>query len=172
MNFFLVAISVLVGGYFFVIFFLSRLLVPFMGFKQYSPPRELSEEILKEINILVQDSHDQRSFLDAVYAFVQERWRSEHLKTFLKLKLIFRTDIGEIWHSRGYAHCTTINFILYTMLVNSPYFKEEDIQIRHAFFNMVAHQYLRVRVDGQWLDVDPSTVYTHEPVGKRARWFG
>ena len=172
MRYLYIIIAIFSGLYFFAVFGLSRFLIPFMGFKKYSPPRDIPEEIKETIKELKNRSVDQRSFLEATYNFVQERWQAERLKTISHFPLIFRTNIAEIWQRPGYAHCNTINFILFTLLVNSRYFTEDDIRIKHIFFNMVIHQYLRVRVGGEWLDVDPSTKYLRLPIGQHSRWFG
>lgn len=152
--------------------FLSRLIIPFRGFKKPLLPKEIPAEMEKIIKELEQKSPDARTYLENVYNFVQSRWRAERLKTILKFPLIFRTDIGEIWNSPGYAHCTTINFIFYTLLVKSKFFKEEDIKFKEIFFNMVPHQYLKIKVGGEWIDADPSVTYLKLPLGKRARFFG
>ena len=39
------------------------------------------------------------------------------------------------FNSPGYAHCTTVNFVLHTLLARSRYFTRDDIRVRHTFFN-------------------------------------
>ncbi len=78
---------------------------------------------------------DSSEYLARTSDFVRDRWHSERLKTITRLPLIFRTDIAQIWNSPEYAHCTTVTFVLYTMLVRSRYFTQEDIRVRHTFFN-------------------------------------
>ena len=167
-----VLIPLLIVAYFLTVFFLARLFVPFMGFKQYSPPGTLPSEVVETIRQLEQSSRDAREYLETAYEFVRKHWHSERLKTITRLPKIFRTDIGEIWRSPGYAHCTTINFILYTLLAHSRFFTAADVRIRHTFFNAVLHQYLQVRIGAVWIDADPSTTYLHLPLGQRARLFG
>ncbi len=165
-------ILVILASYTFIVFFLARLVIPFYGFQKYITPRDLPPDMRKTITELEHQSSDQKSFLEHAYVYMQDNWHSERLKTITALPLIFRTDIDEVWHSRGYAHCTTINFILYTLLVNSRFFTEEDIRIRHVFFNGVIHQYLEVQVGLTWIDADPSTKYLRLPLGQHSRWFG
>lgn len=165
-------ISLIIAAYVFIVFFLSRLFVPFMGFKKYDPPGDLPAEVIATIRELEAQSRNACEYLEMAYRYVRERWHSERLRTITRLPLIFRTNIGEIWKAPGYAHCTTINFILYTLLARSRFFSVDDVRIRHTFFNGVLHQYLQVRIENSWIDADPSTTYLDQPLGQRARLFG
>jgi hypothetical protein len=162
----------LAAFYFVLIFVLARIVVPFLGFKKYPAPRDLPDEVRLAIAELEKRSFDQRSYLQAAYDFVRSRWHSERFKTITELPLAFRTDLKEIWQKSGYAHCTSINFILYALLANSKFFTPGDIRLRHTIFNLMIHQYLRVRVGKDWLDVEPSLVFLNLPVGQRPGFFG
>jgi hypothetical protein len=42
-----------------------------------------------------------------------------------------------------------------------------------VFVNFVIHQYLQVKVDNGWIDVDPAgTGIRGKPLGKHLSWFG
>lgn len=172
MNFLSALVILIIAGYFFIVFFLSRFFVPFMGFRKYLPPAAIPDDVQQTIRELEEKSKNVRSYLENAYQFVRSNWQAERLKTVTHFPLIFRTDLGAVWRQRGYAHCNTINFILYTLLAKSRYFAVEDIKVRHSFFNMVLHQYLQVKVSGQWIDVDSSVAYLKNPVGRRAHLFG
>jgi len=145
-----------------------------MGFVQYKPPKDLSEEVRQKIRDLENVSKSQLEYLKNSYGFVQSRWQAERLKTIFCLHLAFRKDLQKIWKMPGYAHCNTINFILYTLLAGSRFFAEEDIKIKYVFFNAVPHQYIKVKVGEKWLDIDPSLNYVKGlPFGTRTtKWFG
>lgn len=160
------------GVYFFVVFFLSRFLVPFMGFGQYQPPREIPREMKDAIAELEAKSSDPRSFLENAYALVRSRWQATRLGTVRNLPLAFRTDLEELWSSPGYAHCHTINYLLRTILVRSKFFREGEVRTRHGFMNFFIHQYLQVRIRGRWTDADPSLAHLRLPIGRHASWFG
>ena len=163
---------VALGVYLFTVFFLARVFIPFMGFWQYTPPVGLPSDMWARIHEMEAASRASSEYVARAYDFVRNRWHSERLKTITRLPLIFRTDITQIWNSPGYAHCTTVNFVLYTLLARSRYFTQDDIRVRHTFFNGVLHQYLQVRIGHNWIDADPSTSYLHLPLGQRARLFG
>jgi len=164
----------LIGLYVFVVFLLSRLVIPLMGFRMYKIPKELPEEMLVKVKGLEGQSQTAEEFLKKTYDFVQSRWHAERLKTVVKFPLIFRTDLEQLWQAPGYAHCTTINYIFVCMLANSKFFTAENLKVRHVFFNGVPHQYVKVRLNGRWLDLDPSLSYVIGiPFGQRTRkWFG
>ncbi|MCX6791048.1 MAG: hypothetical protein NTV62_02540 [Candidatus Gribaldobacteria bacterium] len=172
MPLFLLIILIILGIYFLVFFVLARLVIPFYGFKQYVLPTGIPQEIKDTITQLEQKAHSQQEYLKIVYDFVQQHWQAQRLKTILALPLAFRTDLKQIWQNQGYSHCVTINLITFILLAKSQYFQEKDIKVRYAFFNLVLHQYLKVRVNKKWIALDPSVTYAHLPIGKHAQWFG
>jgi hypothetical protein len=155
-----------------VIFVGIRLVVPFLGFGTYPMPLELPAEIKAAIKELETNASDPQAYAARAYEFVQARWYSKRLRTVTAAPLAFRTDLAEIWNSPGYAHCHTINRIYIALLVGSKFFSPEDIEVRHKFFNFMIHQYVRVRMNGAWLDTDPSLVFLGHGIGKKAGFFG
>ena len=162
----------LIAFYLAIVILTALFVVPFMGFHKHYPPEKIPDEMREVIKKLELESPDQMAYLKASFNFMRSRWHSERLRTIIRFPLIFRTDIGKIWKSPGYAHCTTINFILFSLLVKSKFFKEDDVKFKETFFNMVLHQYLQVRVGDKWIDSDASVTYLRLPLGKRAYFFG
>ncbi len=154
----------------FVVFVLSRLVIPFMGFGMYKIPVELPETMSAKIKELEAQSISAEEFLRKVYEFVQNRWHAERLKTVIKLPLVFRTDLNKIYNTPGYAHCNTINYVFVSMLANSRFFKPQDLRVKHVFFNGVPHQFVQVNLYGKVLDLDPSLYYVKGvPFGQRTK---
>jgi hypothetical protein len=149
-------------GYVGIVFFGLRLIAPFMGFNMYSLPKNLSKDILDTVSDLEKQSNSQMSFLQNVYNFVLEKnlkqWKHSRFGAGLNFHRLWVKDINEIWHTRGFVYCTGINFVVVNLLVQSRFFKSEDIKIKHTFANFVPHQYLQVKVAGVWIDVDPAEV--------------
>ncbi len=159
--------------YFFVVFVLLRLAVPFMGFKQYCPPTQLPQKIWDTINELEKQSVDQKSYLQAVYNYVSHRWEHSRFKAAYQLPKLFRKDLDRIWNVKGFVYCSTINFVVYVLLANSKFFTAEDVKVKHVFLNFVPHQYLQVKVGNEWIDVDPAGAGIRGfGIGHHASFFG
>jgi hypothetical protein len=184
MSIFYILIAVIVC-YFFLVFVALRLIVPFMGFKQYVPPTDLPLEIKNAVTELENKSYNQMSYLQSVYNSVLGRWQHSRFKAAVLLPKLFKSDLNKIWHTKGFVYCTTINFVVYVLLANSKYFsagggsasggKETDefVKVKHVFLNFVPHQYLQVRVGAKWLDVDPAGAGIRGfGLGHHASWFG
>ncbi len=172
MNYFLLSIAI-VAGYFFIVFVLLRLVAPYMGFRPYPLPVEIPGEMKSAILNLENQTQDQNSYLEAVYRFVLGRWEHSRLKAGLLLPKLFKKDLTEIWHTKGFVYCTSINFIVYVLLAKSKYFTAQDVKIRHVFLNFVPHQYLQVRIGEKWVDVDPAGAgIRNQPLGTHASFFG
>lgn len=166
-------ILIILAAYFFLVFVALRLVAPFMGFRGYRPPTDLPTEVRQKITELEQQSTDQKSYLEVVYKSVLGRWQHSRFQAAIQLPKLFKKDLSEIWHCQGFIYCHTINFIVYTLLANSKFFKAEDVKIRHVFLNFVPHQYLQVRVGGQWIDVDPAGAGIRGfGLGRHASFFG
>ncbi len=160
---------VVIFAYLLFVFVIARLIIPFYGFRMYPLPAVLPEEIRQAISDLESQSKSAYEYAENVYKFVQSNWYSERLKTVTHLPLAFRTDISRIWRERGYAHCHTVNFIFCVLIGRSRFFTPAEVRVRHRFFNGVIHQYVQARIDGRWVDADPSVRYLHLPFGQRAR---
>lgn len=173
----MLAIQIILGAlifYFVIIFVLPRIFIPFMGFGQYKPPKNLPEDVKRKITELENSSENSLQYLKNAYDFVLSRWRAERAKTITHLHLAFRTDLEKLWQTPGYTHCHTMNFILYTLMANSKFFKDEDVKIKHIFFNGVPHQHMEVKVGEEWMHIDPALNYVRGiAFGKRFnKWFG
>jgi hypothetical protein len=170
-------ILVIIAVYFFLVFVVLRLVAPFMGFRQYLPPTNLPPEIVQAIAELEKNFFDQYTYLQAVYDFVMQKnskqWGHTRGKAVIMLPKLFIKDLSEIWHRQGFVYCTAVNFIVYTLLANSKFFKAQDVRIKHVFVNFVLHQYLQVKVEENWIDVDPAgTGIRGKPLGTHLAGFG
>jgi len=166
-------IILIIVAYFFLVFFVLRLLAPFMGFGGYRLPATIPQAVKDKITELENKSTDQLSYLQAAYDFVKSRWRATRGEVVYKFHLIFRDDIEKIWDAPGFAHCTTTNFVLNVLLANSKFFKADDIKVKHQFFNFTPHQYLVVKIGGKWTDADPAGAGIRgKGLGYHAKWFG
>lgn len=170
-------ISGIIGIYFFIVFVVLRLVVPFMGFGKYEPQTFVTDEIKNQIVELENLSHDQLSYLQAVYNFILEKnrkqWKHTRGQAAIRLPRLFVKDLTEIWQTTDFVYCTAINFVIYSLLINSIFFQIEDIRAQHVFVNMVIHQYLQVRVNGKWIDIDPAgTGIRGKPLGYHLSIFG
>jgi hypothetical protein len=170
-------ILVILGVYFFLIFVVARLVVPFMGFNGYEPYVNLPLEIKKVISDLEKTSIDQMSYLQAVYDLVLDKtlhqWKHTRFKAGLYFRRAWVKDLTEIWQTKNFIYCTAINYLVFTMLVGGEFFKKDDVRIRHVFVNFFIHQYLQVKVGEKWLDVDPAgTGIRGKPLGTHLSFFG
>lgn len=166
-------ILLLVLGYLFLVFIALRLIVPFMGFRRWRSPQKISPSIQQEANKLLTTHKDQASFVTAAYNIISTRWWAGRLQTVRYAPLAFRTNLEQVWNAPGYAHCNTQNYLLYTLLLASRLFSPADIRMRTVFFNFFIHQYLQVRVNGQWVDADPAGATIRRlPLGTHISLFG
>ncbi|MFA5990972.1 MAG: hypothetical protein WC794_01850 [Candidatus Doudnabacteria bacterium] len=146
--------------YFFVVFVFLRLVVPFMGFKQNMPKVELPQDMKIKIVELENKSQNQLTFLQGVYDAVLSKtlhqWQHTRFKAAFYISKLFVTNLADIWQTKGFLYCNTINFVGFNMLVNSKFFTASDIKVKYVFLNFVLHQYLQVKVGESWIDFDPA----------------
>ncbi len=173
----LIWVLAIIAVYFFLIFLLTRLVVPFMSFKGFEKPERVPEEIKGKISELENKSREPMSYLQAVYDLVLHKtlhqWKHSRFKAGIMFPRAFVKDLREIWQTNRFLYCTGINYLIYVMLINSRFFKHDDIKVRHVFVNFFIHQYLQVKVGDKWVGVDPAgTGIRGKPLGEHLSFFG
>jgi hypothetical protein len=146
-----------------------RLIVPHLGFTEKPVPDKIPEDLEKVIEKLNKESKTNREFLTKAYGHITDRFHGARLKTITKWWYSFRDVFS---YNSGYVPCNLHNYLLRIMLIKSKRFSEKDIKIKTVFFNFFIHQYLQVKVDSKWINVDPNSKYWGVPFGKRAILFG
>jgi hypothetical protein len=157
--------------YVFVVFILSRLVIPHLGFKEEVISEPIPAEMMNKINQLKNQAENREQFLELTYDYLGSRFNSERLNTLLKFSYLFM-PLDKIWRLEGYIPCTMNNYLLKIFLVRSGWFKEADIRRSHVFVNFVPHQYLQVNINDKWLDVDVGEKQRGLPIGRHLKYFG
>ncbi|EKD29428.1 MAG: hypothetical protein ACD_78C00417G0006 [uncultured bacterium (gcode 4)] len=100
-------------------------------------------------------SKNQEECLKKTYDILNTKYRGYRVKTYTRLFELFITDIIKLWSRNGFLHCTNINYVMRILLLKSGRFQESDIRLKWTLIWYVSpHQYLQVRVNGKWIDVD------------------
>ncbi|MFA6306702.1 MAG: hypothetical protein WCV70_03540 [Patescibacteria group bacterium] len=161
----------IIAIYILLVFVLSRLVIPHLGFSEEKIPEQMPAEMRVKIEEYKAQSRTDEEFLRLAYDYLGSRYRSERFNTFLKFNYLFKS-LDEAWRMGGYLPCTVNNYLLKIFLVSSGWFKEEDIRRRHVFVNFILHQYLQVKINDKWLDVDVGEKQRGLPIGKHLKYFG
>lgn len=94
--------------------------------------------------------------LSEAYYYVIERYTSSRLEFFLRPKLLFSKDFRTLTQNKGFMYCTNQNAILAALLLRSGRFTSKDIRIKWALYlGLTPHQYLQVKTEDGWINVDP-----------------
>jgi hypothetical protein len=153
--------------YLIFIFFMTRLWIPHMGFHKDELPAHIPLGMQKEIERLRSHAENKEDFLVKSLELLTTRYSGAMLRTITQLDLLFK-DIDWVWKHRGFVHCTQQNLMLRIFLVRSGYFSDDDIRLRHTFFWLDIHQYMQLKLNGQWVNVDPWATFRGKPIGEHA----
>ncbi|MCC2631064.1 MAG: hypothetical protein K0S38_873 [Candidatus Paceibacter sp.] len=156
-------------AYLFVVWVLARLVVPHLGFRKQSLPDTIPEDLKRKIQELNAQAIDDLDFLKKSYEYVTNLYTGSRIKTITKFWYAFENPIG---HKPGFMPCTGQNYLLRLMLVKSGRFQDNDIQIKTIPLNLFIHQYLRVKVEKDFIDVDPWSHFLNVPMGKKSAIIG
>jgi len=159
----------LLGSYLASTWILLRLIVPHLGFKKESLPNKLPLDFEAMLHKLSIESASNRDFLAKAYYYVTSHYRGSRIRTLANFWVAFQDPIN---HPPGFLPCTSQNYLLRLMLVKSKRFQESDIEVKVVPLNLFIHQYLRVHVDGEWIDVDPWSAFRGVPLGKKSAFIG
>lgn len=165
------AFIVIVTIYFLSVFVLSRFFVPHLDFRKEKLPENLPVGMIEQITKLKNQSNSAVEFLQLAYDYLGSKYRSERFDTLFKFNYLFK-NLAEIWNMSGYTPCTQSNSLMRIFLMQSGFFADEEIKIRHNFVNFCIHQYLQVKVNGEWMDVDAGEKQGGMPLGKHLKFFG
>lgn len=147
----------------------TRLAVPHLGFKREPLPPTIPNELDQRIRQLNQESANSLDFLKKSYGFVTQTYSGSRIRTITNFWRAFQNPL-EL--KSGFMPCNGQNYLLRLMLVKSGRFTENDIRIRTVPLNLFIHQYLRVNVEGRWIDVDPWSAFLGIPIGRKSAFLG
>lgn len=154
--------------YFVIVWVFLPLVIPHLGIRR-SVSRELPAHWREVLEKLQASAGADTEFLVGVYDAVTARYHGGRIETVTKFWKAFQDPFTQ---PPGFMHCTGMNYLVRTLLVASDRFSENDICVVNVPLNFFIHQYLRVRTDGVWYDVDPWARHTGTPFGKKKAWFG
>ncbi|MDD5071942.1 MAG: hypothetical protein PHQ42_04385 [Patescibacteria group bacterium] len=157
--------------YFIFIFFLSRFIIPHLSFRPDPLSEKIPEDMERKIEELKNKSNSPREFLELAYNYLGTKYHSERLATVLKFHFMFKS-LEDIWNRTGFIPCNQSNFLLRIFLAKSGFFKDKETRRRNTFVNFVPHQYLQVKLDNKWIDVDVGEKYRGMKIGRHLKYFG
>jgi len=164
-------VIIIIALYIIIVFILIRLFIPHFGFKCKSLPDKIPLEMEKVINELKSKAKSAGEFLALAYDYLGSKYRSERFNTVLKFHYLFK-DLDEVWTRSGYLPCSQSNYIMKIFLTRSGFFRASDIKTKHVFVNFVPHQYLRLKINKQWIDIDVGEKQRGLPIGRHLKFFG
>ena len=128
--------------------------MPLDLFSKTPIPGVLPDEMQKIINE-IKKSLNKEECLKKVYEILIAKYQGCRIKTYTKLFDAFKRDIATLWSKNGFLHCTHINYVMKVLLIKSDFFKKEDIRLKWTqIWYISPHQYLQVKIDDKWINVD------------------
>ncbi|MDA3840453.1 MAG: hypothetical protein PF572_05150 [Patescibacteria group bacterium] len=136
------------------------------------PAPEVLPNEMENLIVELKKSSGSEECLKKAYQILVDRYQGQRIKTYTRIFNIFYSDINYLWRQKGFLHCNNINYIMRAFLIKSNFFKEDDIKIKWTLVWYISpHQYLQVRINEKWVNVD---VWAHSfgiKFGDRARGF-
>ncbi len=155
-------------AYLIVMFFLSQIFVPHLGWKR-KPKHELPKEIQETLNKLVENNKTKKELLNAVIKYQTNNNKSSMMMLFLGFKDHFISDFDELWKT-PFLHCHQQAYILRELLLKTKKFKETDIKIKITACYVQIHQYLEINVSEtnkkEYVAVDPFAISLGYTIGE------
>ena len=103
------------------------------------------------------ENNSKEKFIEKSFFYIVKTWGGNRFNLIFKFSRLFEVDIFNILNTKGYMHCTTMNFLLRIMLIKSGLFEDEDIELKITnSWYMAPHQYLKVKIsDEKFIFLDP-----------------
>jgi hypothetical protein len=145
----------LLVGYFVFMFFVTRFIVPHMGFWKENLPKSIPSSLDAKIRELKRKSKSPQQFVRFVYDLLRNKYHGSHALTFLRPDVVFSRNLDRMWARSGYLSCNQVNWILFIILVRSGFFRESDVRFRCTITpRLMIHQYSEVLLKNKWTPVD------------------
>ena len=138
----------------FFTFLIPILTFPRMPIINFNLPIELPKELKEEIKKL-DKIKDNKAFIIEALNYMKNNFQSNSILLFIKLHRHYYKQISKILEKKGFFPCHIQVFILLLILIKSKRFEQGDIQVHYAVYNGIIHEYLKVRLNNKWVDVDP-----------------
>ncbi len=118
-------------------------------------PQDIPEEMQKIIEELKKINNKEKILYKA-YDILVNKYQGQRWGTFLKLPLLFITDIYNLWQRDGFLHCTAMNYLLRILLIKTGRFRDEEIELKLTLVWYISiHQYIRVKIsEDKFINVD------------------
>ncbi len=159
----------LIALYILVFFVLTPRIIPFM--RKESLPTRIPRALEEAIAQIEKDSKTPFEFIKGCSEYILSTAHCGRVITLARVDLAFERDTKKLLARRGFMHCHHLNHLMRLMLARSSLFTDEDIRLKLTFLNFNIHQYLQVKVAGQWYDVDLGGDHMGVPLGKHAWLF-
>ncbi len=128
-----------------------------IGFLLITPkrvPKKIPKDMQKAIKRINKKSLTNLKFAKTAYSLVNKRYISPRAEYFRYPIRLFRNKLGTIWHTKGFLPCDKQNYIFKVILIKSNRFSEKDFKTRYTNTIPTPHQYLKIKVNNHWTDVD------------------
>jgi len=155
--------------YLILVFVGIRLFVPHYGFREAEIINNIPKDFLDEIENINSIPNNNFDFLKNSYDYLTSKYYGSKIELFTKWYYAFD---GVFTHKTGFIPCNVFNELLRIMLIKSGRFDGKDIRKRVTFLNLFIHQYLQIKVNGKWVDVDMEYKNMGVVFGKHASIFG
>ena len=118
-------------------------------------PTTLPQDMQAVVAMLKQTT-SQEQCLQEAYSLLTKKYHGNRMKTLLRFPDLFPRSIDEPWLRSGFLHCTNLNWILRTLLVNSGHFSAQDVRTRWTLLWFISpHQYLQIAMkDEEKINID------------------
>ncbi len=118
----------------------------------------LSENLNKDINAVIEELrkiNDKELCLKKAYNIMIKKYHGERIRTYTRIFDIFSLNINSLWAKNGFLHCTSINYLLKTILIRTALFTEKDIKMKWTLVWYISpHQYLQVKINNKFINID------------------
>lgn len=113
----------------------------------------IPNNIPKELNTKIKEfskSKNKEIFLKKSFFYIVNNWGGNRINLICKFSRLYQKDLNKIIQTKGYMHCTTMNYLLRIMAVKSGLFDDKDIKIKLTnSWYLAPHQYLEVKISNK-----------------------
>ncbi|QQG38900.1 MAG: hypothetical protein HYS32_00335 [Candidatus Woesearchaeota archaeon] len=140
-------------------------------FKKEPIPKKVPYNLQIEINKL-KKSKDKLGCLKKAHKTITSKFHGGKFLPYVNLFQLFEENPKRLWNKASYLDCVHLNYLLRILLIKSGFFTEEDIKLKiTAGYLFFPHQYLKIKINKKFIDVDCWGYKYGKDIGKHCNTF-
>lgn len=143
-------------------------IIPYYSYFNIKSDFVIPEFLSRDIQKINRTSGSDLEYLKNIYNFLTKKYYGDRVGSVLAINKSFKNTVER---ESGLLPCNIFNELFSSILIDSGRFDKQDINRVVVPLNFFIHQYLKVKINKEWVNIDPTYSKRGVVFGERAFLF-